>query len=163
MINEYYAIVTLCLKRLIEQSIPITFDIISICMYSFTSFKPANFEITLERTMKMMQSYMDFYKNSIVDKLPASSFEHVLLYILHSTPACNLIEHCKSEPSNEYYTTIQMSRKLISNIIEKYKDLLLNPDDVIKLSKQIYTEETDPSTEDTSSSNKSSEIFTTNG
>ena len=118
--TERYAVITICLKKIIEDNtIPITDDLYSIFWYSFTSFRETKFETLLNRTVDMIISYKEFHK--MVKHMPnKDSTREVMMFIIKSFPSTVPCDYCES---NTF--TIKDTDKLIyiTNTLIKLYDI----------------------------------------
>lgn len=132
-----YAIVVICLKRLLEDSknVPITENLISIFWYSFTCFRKTNFEKSLSRAIDMIYAYIEFYRMTCHLDPGGTPFDDVVMFIIKSFPSTIQLDQCLEI---QEHTLLKMTQVLIHTIIEKQDEYRKSPDMITNVSKHIY-------------------------
>jgi hypothetical protein len=154
-----YATATLCIKRLLEEGdVPITQDLLSIFLYSFTCFRQSNFETTLNRTMEMTMAYREFYRMTRHMSTHNVMFADVVMFILKGFPASAATNTCISptRTTQEMNTFLRIIRELINDVINRYPEYKENPSMVTEEARLLYSRQSDETI-------VSGDIDTTNG
>lgn len=141
-----YATVTLCVKRLLEEGdVPITQDLLSIFLYSFTCFRQSNFETTLNRTMDMTMAYREFYRMTRNMQSHNIMFTDVVMFILKGFPASATTNTCVSPDitTHETQTLLKISKELIDDVIERYEEYKEKPIMITEEARLLYARQWD--------------------
>lgn len=136
-----YATVTLCVKRLLEEGdVPITKDLLSIFLYSFTCFRHSSFEITLNRTMEMTMAYREFYRMTQHMKSHNVMFNDVVMFILKGFPASATTNACitPSITTHETHVLLNITKELIYDVINRYDEYKENPKMITEEARVLY-------------------------
>lgn len=141
-----YATVTLCIKRLLEEGdVPITQDLLSIFLYSFTCFRQSNFETTLNRTMEMTMAYREFYR--MICNMPSHSvmFTDVVMFILKGFPASATTNTCISPntTTSETHALLHIVKRLIDDVINRYEEYKETPSLITEEARLLYARQWD--------------------
>jgi len=141
-----YATVTLCVKRLLEEGdVPITHDLLSIFLYSFTCFRQSNFETTLNRTMEMTMAYREFYRMTRHIQSHNVMFNDVVMFIIKGFPASAATNTCISPTTTtqETHALLNIIKMLIDDVITRYDEYTDNPSLITKEARLLYARQWD--------------------